>query len=123
MLLGTGSGFVLATILTLTEVLHVPLGAWWSAIAQAHGHLQLCGWAGLFILGVAFHFLPRMRGAPLAIPWHVPWILGAQLIGPLFRAFSQPLFVATGSAEWRVLLLISGILEGVALLVGQLAMA
>ncbi len=85
-------------------------------MAQAHGHLQLYGWAGLFILGVAFHFLPRLRGAPLAIPWLVPWILGAQVIGLLFRAFSQPLFVATGSAVWSILLIISGILEGVALL-------
>ncbi|SRR6266702_3686676 len=30
LLLGTGGGFVLATILTLTEALHVPLGTWWS---------------------------------------------------------------------------------------------
>jgi hypothetical protein len=31
LLLGTGGGFVLATILTLTEALHVPLGTWWSS--------------------------------------------------------------------------------------------
>lgn len=76
LLLGAGGGFVLATILTLTQALAVPLGPWWTALAQAHGHLQLYGWAGLFVLGVAFHFLPRLRGTPLAAPWLVPWILG-----------------------------------------------
>src|SRR3989442_15843989 len=64
LLLGTGGGFVLATVLTLTLALHLSVGPWWAAMAQAHGHLQLYGWAGLFVLGEAFHFLPRLRGAP-----------------------------------------------------------
>lgn len=104
LLLGAGAGFALATVLTLTPLLRVAIGPWWLATAQAHGHLQLYGWAGLFVLGVALHFLPRLRGAPLAAPWLVPWILGAQVIGLLLRAFSQPLAVATGAgtlSAWR----------------------
>jgi len=115
LLLGAGGGFALATVLTLTSALHMPIGPWWSATAQAHGHLQLYGWAGLFVLGVAFHFLPRLRGTPLAAPWLVPWILGAQVAGLLLRALSQPLFVATAAGIWGVLLLASGLLEFVAL--------
>ena len=114
-LLGAGGGFVLATILTLTSALAVPLGPWWLALAQAHGHLQLYGWAGLFVLGVAFHFLPRLRGTPLAAPWLVPWVLGLQVAGLLLRTLSQPLVTTTQAATWRVLLLASGILECVAL--------
>src|SRR5581483_10623928 len=75
LLLGAGGGFLLAAVLTLTSALLVPLGLWWTALAQAHGHLQLYGWAGLFVFGVAFHFLPRVRGAPLAAPRLIPWIL------------------------------------------------
>jgi len=116
LLLGAGGGFVLATILTLTQALAVPLGPWWTALAQAHGHLQLYGWAGLFVLGVAFHFLPRLRGTPLAAPWLVPWILSLQVAGLLLRALSQPLVTTTQAATWRVLLLTSGILECAALL-------
>ncbi len=48
LLMGAGGGFLLATVLTVTRALSVPLGAWWEAVAQAHGHLQLYGWAGLF---------------------------------------------------------------------------
>src|SRR5438067_9485103 len=116
LLLGTGGGFVLATVLTLTEALHAPLGPWWEALVQAHGHLQLYGWAGLFVLGVALHFFPRLRGAPLAIPKLVPWLLGALVTGLLLRAFSQPLFVVTGSVLWSILLIVSGLLECMALL-------
>lgn len=71
LLLDAGFGFGFAAVLTLTSALAVPLGPWWPALAQAHGHLQLYGWAGLFVLGVAFHFLPRLRGTPLTAPWLV----------------------------------------------------
>ncbi|HZR40874.1 MAG TPA: hypothetical protein VFB12_12190, partial [Ktedonobacteraceae bacterium] len=81
LLLGAGGGFVLATILVLTSALSLPLGPWWEALAQAHGQLQLYGWAGLFVLGVAFHFLPRLRGAPLAVPQLVPWVLSSLVAG------------------------------------------
>ena len=46
--MGAGGGFMLATALTLARAFSVPLGAWWEATAQAHGHLQLYGWAGCF---------------------------------------------------------------------------
>lgn len=39
-------------------------GTRWPAAEQAHGHIQVFGWAGLMVLGVGFHFLPRLRGAP-----------------------------------------------------------
>lgn len=115
LLLGAGVGFALATVLTLAQALHVPIGPWWVAMAQAHGHVQLYGWAGLFVLGVALHFLPRLRGIPLAFPWLIPWILAAMVIGLLLRAISQPLFLAMGAGIWAGLLIVSGVLECAAL--------
>lgn len=116
LLLGVGVGFALATVLTLSLLLHVSLGPWWIATAQAHGHVQLYGWAGLFVLGVALHFLPRLRGTPLAVPWLVPWILATLVTGLLLRALSQPLFLATGAGIWAILLIASGVLECAALI-------
>src|SRR5579885_2686876 len=116
LLLGVCGGFTLATILTLSYALALPLGTWWAALAQAHGHLQLYGWAGLFVLGVALHFLPRLRGTPLAAPALVPWLLGAQVVSLCLRALSQPALVITGALPWRVLLIGSGILEAAALI-------
>ncbi len=116
LLLGVGGGFLLAAILTITSALDLSLGPWWLAVAQAHGHLQLYGWAGLFVLGVALHFLPRLRGAPLAAPWLVPWILGMLVAGLLLRLLSQPLALITDSRMWYILLIASAILECVAFL-------
>lgn len=68
MALGLGAGFASAVVLGLALGGVIPIGPWWSAVVQAHGHAQLTGWTALFILGIGFFFLPRMRGAPLALP-------------------------------------------------------
>lgn len=43
-------------------------GVDWLALVQLHGRLQLYGWAGLFVFGVAYHIVPRFVAAPLAWP-------------------------------------------------------
>jgi uncharacterized protein involved in response to NO len=111
LLMGAGGGFLLATVLTLSLAFSVPLGAWWEAVAQAHGHLQLFGWAGLFVLGVALHFLPRLRGTPLAGASLVPWLLGMMIASLVLRAVSQPLLTMSQVSLWRVALVSSGVLE------------
>jgi len=116
LLIGPGGGFALATVLTLTPMLGLVTGPWWEALAQAHGHLQLYGWAGLFVMGVALHFVPRLRGNPLARPRLVPWLLSVLVAGLLLRAFCQPFATLSNAISWRVGLIASGVLEGVALL-------
>ena len=116
LLIGTCGGFALATVLTLTPMLGLVTGPWWLAVAQAHGHLQLYGWAGLFVIGVALHFVPRLRGNPLALPRLVPWLLRALVAGLLLRALCQPLATLSNAIAWRVGLIASGVLEGAALL-------
>jgi uncharacterized protein involved in response to NO len=111
LLMGAGGGFLLATVLTLARALSVPLGVWWEALAQAHGHLQLYGWAGLFVLGVALHFLPRLRGTPLVGARLIPWLLGILIASLVLRAVSQPLLATNLGSVWRIGLVSSGILE------------
>ena len=41
------------------------LGGIGRGLIQVHGHYQLFGWAGLFVVGVAYHILPRLSGRPL----------------------------------------------------------
>jgi uncharacterized protein involved in response to NO len=123
--LGLGAGFLLASLLSVTQALRVPLGLWWPAVVQAHGHVQLFGWAGLLVLGVALHFLPRLRGSPLAYPRAVPGLLVLLGGGLALRALSQPLLAlsAPGAPLWRALLASSGLAEclgasGIVLLLG-----
>lgn len=51
---------------------------------QAHGHAQLFGWVGSFILGIGFYSIPKMRGArkfSFATAWvcWAMWTMGAAL--------------------------------------------
>jgi uncharacterized protein involved in response to NO len=114
------AGFGLAAILVGVLPFGIPLGAWWVASVQAHGHAQLFGWAGLFVLGVGLFFLPRLRGTVLARAELAPWALVCFAAGITLRALSQPLLgilAGNGSlgSSWGLVgrsgLVLSGILE------------
>ncbi|MEO8585771.1 MAG: NnrS family protein [Acidobacteriota bacterium] len=75
---------------------------------QLHAHVQLVGFALLFVLGVMFPALPRMLDVPPAPRRVVLTVLVGVGGGALFRAIGQPL------APWaagRLLSLLSGALE------------
>jgi len=109
------AGFGLGAALFLSVASGASIGLWWPAAAQAHGHAQLFGWAGLMVLGVAFHFLPRLLGVPLQRPeWAHPvlWLLTG---GIILRVLAQP-GLALADAGWkheiaRLGLALSGLLE------------
>jgi uncharacterized protein involved in response to NO len=63
------AGFTTGMVALASGALDVPLpGISWPILVQVHGRLQLYGWAGLFVFGVAFHIVPRFVAAPLAWP-------------------------------------------------------
>lgn len=125
------AGFGLGADLFLARALHASLGAMWPAAAQAHGHVQLFGWAGLMVLGVGLHFLPRLRGVPLPHPACARAALALLVAGLLLRVLTAPLLAAVASTRLvplvvplRVGLLGSGLLEiaGAALAIAELAL-
>ncbi len=124
--LGLGAGFLLAAILSVTQAFGLPLGSWWPALVQAHGHVQVFGWAGLLVVGVSLHFLPRLRGAPLTYPGVAPWLLSLLGGGLVLRVLSQPLLAlaAPSTFLWKVLLAGAGLAEcvGASSVVGLLCL-
>lgn len=74
-------------------------GPAWVATAQAHGHTQLFGWVGLMVLGVGFHFLPRLRSARQLDPPMTGWALWLLLAGIASRLLAQPMS-AGGQSPW-----------------------
>lgn len=51
-------------------------------LKQFHGHAQIFGWAGLFIMGVAYHAVPRMKMQTLRPLWAAKaslWLMVAGL--------------------------------------------
>lgn len=76
---------------------------------QAHGHAQVFGWIGSFILGIGFYSIPKLRRLEpfgLARAWvcWVMWIAGVTLRW----------IAAVYSPHWRVLLPFSAVLELIA---------
>ena len=117
------AGFGYGAVAFGVSALGIDAAGWWPAMVQAHGHLQIFGWGGLMVLGVGFHFLPRLRGAALAVPSLLPWILGLMATGLGLRAVAQPVLGISGSAVAAAALAASGLLEFAAatLAVGSLA--
>ena len=79
---------------------------------QAHGHAQVFGWIGSFILGIGFYSIPKRRGttkSTLVGAWTcwVMWTLGVAL-----RWFAN-----VYGWEWRPLLAVSAVLELAAFLI------
>jgi hypothetical protein len=84
---GTAWGAHILGIIALRQSFDAPNYAG----TQAHGHAQIYGWVGLFILGVAYFSLPKILNAKLrslAMGWTV---FGLMLTGILLRAVAQPL--------------------------------
>ena len=83
------------------------------ALVQAHGHAQLFGWVGLFIMGFAYYIVPRVKNTDLqgrGITYLSFW---AMLVGIVLRTVSQ----AMPNAFPAVLLPVSGVLQLFAALV------
>ncbi len=79
---------------------------------QAHGHAQVFGWVGSFILGIGFYSIPKMMGtgkSSFAAAW-VCWAMWT------FGAAVRWAANVTGW-EWRVLLPLSALLELAAFLI------
>jgi len=73
---------------------------------QAHGHAQVFGWIGSFILGIGFYSIPKLRGTArgaFAAAW-ICW--GMWTLGVALRWAAN-----VYAWEWRVLLPVSAILE------------
>ena len=119
-------GFALAGHLCFVMGFDRSLGDGYASLIQIHGHLQLLGWAGLFIIGISFHIIPRLSSVPISQPqWtaYVLWFIG---IGLLLRFISHSILPYLGNGLFFVLLswitAISGLLEwyGVLIYVGLL---
>src|ERR1017187_9513669 len=101
---GFGLGLVNLTRIVLAQSFYEISGV----LKQIHGHAQVFGWVGLFIMGVAFHAVPRMKMQPLRHVRAIKRCFEFMLVGVLLRVLAQPLARhSVGAAA----LLISGILE------------
>lgn len=101
-------GFPLGIIAAIGGARDIGLGERWSPLVQAHGHLQIVGWVGLFIAGIAFHVLPRFKNTDLKLRALALPSLTFLALSAVLRAAAQPW---SDSTPVGLLLVASGVLE------------
>ncbi len=85
-----GGGFALALALPLAQAMECDWGRRWSALVQVHGQIQLLGFAGIFVIGMAFRLMPRFSGVPLAYPLLGRAIIPLMAPSLVLRSFAEP---------------------------------
>ena len=105
---GLVAGFPLGFTLAHAAAQASTLGGRYAALVQVHGHLQLVGWVGLFVMGMGLRLVPRFTGVRVRPSALVPLTFVLIVSGLLLRAFAQPfadqrplsvLFVASAALE------------------------
>jgi hypothetical protein len=59
-------------------------------MVQTHGHVQVFGYALLFVMGIALHILPRFKGQAPPSRWLMLATYWTMLAGVFMRASAQP---------------------------------
>jgi hypothetical protein len=67
---------------------------------NAHGHAQIFGWVGLFVMGFAYQAFPRFKHASLAYPRLALATLVMMLAGIAGRSLTQPLVGGLPGLWW-----------------------
>ena len=58
-------------------------------LIQSHGHAQLFGWVGLFVMGFAYYILPRVKNTDLHA-WQITYLsFWGMLVGTVLRTLVQ----------------------------------
>jgi uncharacterized protein involved in response to NO len=74
---------------------------------QAHGHAQMLGWIGTFILGIGYYSIPKLRRGSQPFAVGSAWFAGTLwMTGVLLRWFANVYLW-----QWRVLLPVSATFE------------
>jgi hypothetical protein len=91
------------------------LGAVWTPLIQAHGYAQMFGWVGLFIMGIAYHLVPRFYLRPLTRPRLVLPSFALVASGLALRFAAQPFAADQPIAAWVLVLSAAMGLAGITL--------
>lgn len=96
-------GCTLGAINLAVMAFNADLSAAWGSLIQSHAYAQIFGWVGLFIMGMAYHMVPRFFLRPLKRPELVAPSLLLVGSGLVLRFVSQPL-AHYPVAAWAMLL-------------------
>lgn len=105
-------GATLGALLLSSSFFGAPQLGW--NFVQVHAHVQLFGWVGLFMMGIAYHIVPRFKSAKLYSNRLANASYWLMLSGVLLRSASQPL---AGNPAIGIIVVLSSLLEAAAVAV------
>jgi hypothetical protein len=108
-------GGALGALMLASITIGMPPGLSWNLV-KTHAHFQLFGWLGLFIMGIAYHVIPRFKATELYSKPLANISFWLVLAGVLLRGAA---IAVPGASAATALLGFSGVLEftGVALFI------
>ncbi|MDH3598658.1 MAG: hypothetical protein OEU26_03345 [Candidatus Tectomicrobia bacterium] len=112
-------GFSIGAHLTAVLGLGFAPGRGFVSFIQTHGHVQLVGWAGLFIMGISLHVLPRLAGVRITRRWITCglWLMTCGLsLRSLGHSVLPYLAPGIGFDTAMGMVVVSGVLEGLGIL-------
>ncbi len=109
LMFGVLGGFSLAVSLPV-EALLTGVSVSWAMHAQVHGHVQVIGFAGLFVVGVAARLIPRFGNGRSPHPLVIEPAFWCLVFGVLSRALGQPL---AGGALGGQIMVAGALLEAI----------
>ncbi len=80
---------------------------------QAHGHAQVLGWIGSFILGIGYYSIPKLRGGIKLFALRLAWISGTLWMAGVLLRWAANVYLW----HWRALLPASAAMELAAFLI------
>ncbi len=116
--IGTGLGFMLlpGTFLGVWNLISISAHRSASSVSpawiQAHGHAQIFGWIGTFILGIGFHSIPKLRRTGTFGLW-APWTCWALWTSGVTLRWLTTVY----QWHWRALMPLSAVMELAAFLI------
>lgn len=117
-LLGLLGGFGIGAHLVYFLAFGLPPGKSFLGMVQVHGHLQLVGWTGLFIIGISFFKLPRLMSDRTISSHLVNAVFFCLITGLLLRSFAQILiFYRPDQSLLRYSVTLGSLLESLGILV------
>src|SRR5262245_32101995 len=93
-------GAVWGAYLLLRIALNQSFGAAGLHEINAHGHAQIFGWVGLFVMGFAYQAFPRFKHADLALPGLAFVSFWLMLTGLVARSALEPVAATQTWAYW-----------------------
>lgn len=108
----TGAGMLLLPVFGPVD------GITWRTNTQAHGVAQALGWAGLFVMGIAYHVVPRFRNTSMPVVWPQYLSLVLVIAGVALRFTGQSFHTSTSTSDVLLGLSAGLLIAGTGIFVG-----